>query len=48
MMNYLHYEQEALKEKYEKCSSLVGEKLEALRHGEMKNLKAKKKMQKLE
>ena len=50
MMNYLHHEQEELelKEKYENFARLVGEKLEALRHEEMTNLKAKKKMQKLE
>ena len=46
MMNYLHYEQEALKERYEKLVGLVKEILEALRQEEMKNLIAKKKQSK--
>ena len=37
IMNHLHYEQVALKEKYEQLVSLVGEILKAIKHEEIKN-----------
>ena len=41
IMNHLHYEQLALKEKYEQLVSLVGEILKALKHAEIKRLESK-------
>ena len=43
IMNHLHYEQVALKERYEQLVSFVGEILKAIKHGEIKKLESKKK-----